>query len=152
MSQFENYLPSSKRDFENRLGAALHDGCKLIFLPWRWPSCVENVRRLKYLEYLNLALNKIEIVENLEGCESLEKLDLTLNCIRKLSSLTSLTNNYALREMYSNRGLVSLLQLSTTCKFFLCIKDTWRATRARRTGSTVYMSSALCRSWNVWME
>jgi protein TilB len=63
----------------------------------------ENVRRFKNLEYLNLALNKIEIVENLEGCESLNKLDLTLNCIRKLSSLTSLTNNYALREMYDNR-------------------------------------------------
>lgn len=67
-------------------------------------TLVENVRRLKSLEYLNLALNKIEIVENLEGCESLNKLDLTLNCIRKLSSLTSLTNNYALREMYDNRG------------------------------------------------
>lgn len=61
----------------------------------------ENVRRLKYLEYLNLALNKIEVVENLEGCESLEKLDLTLNCIHKLSSLETLTNNYALREMYA---------------------------------------------------
>ncbi len=63
----------------------------------------ENVRRFKNLEYLNLALNKIEIVENLEGCESLNKLDLTLNCIRKLSSLTSLTNNYALREMYDGK-------------------------------------------------
>ena len=59
----------------------------------------ENVRRLKDLQYLNLALNKIVLVENLEGCESLEKLDLTLNCIRKLSSLSNLIGNYALREL-----------------------------------------------------
>ncbi len=59
----------------------------------------ENLRRLKALQYLNVALNKIEVVENLEGCESLEKLDLTLNCISQLSSLASLVSNYALREM-----------------------------------------------------
>ncbi|EFX68522.1 hypothetical protein DAPPUDRAFT_330020 [Daphnia pulex] len=73
---------------------------KIIYLQANEISKIENVRRFKNLEYLNLALNKIEIVENLEGCESLNKLDLTLNCIRKLSSLTSLTNNYALREIY----------------------------------------------------
>lgn len=60
---------------------------------------IENVSRLKALQYLNLALNKIEVVENLEGCESLEKLDLTLNCISQLSSLATLAGNYALREM-----------------------------------------------------
>lgn len=30
-------------------------------------SSVENVGRLKKLEYLNLALNNIEVIENLEG-------------------------------------------------------------------------------------
>lgn len=29
--------------------------------------CIENVGRLKKLEYLNLALNNIEHIENLEG-------------------------------------------------------------------------------------
>lgn len=32
---------------------------------------VENVGRLKKLEYLNLALNNIEVVENLEGTSSI---------------------------------------------------------------------------------
>ena len=42
-------------------------------------ASAENVRRLKNLEYLNLAMNKITMIENLEGCESLVKLDLTMN-------------------------------------------------------------------------
>lgn len=32
---------------------------------------VENVGRLKKLEYLNLALNNIEVIENLEGKNSI---------------------------------------------------------------------------------
>lgn len=31
------------------------------------PVSAENVSRLKKLEYLNLALNNIEVIENLEG-------------------------------------------------------------------------------------
>lgn len=34
---------------------------------------LENLRRLKRLEYLNVALNNIAVVENLERCESLKK-------------------------------------------------------------------------------
>lgn len=51
---------------------------------------VENVARLKKLEYLNVALNNIEKVENLEGCESLQKLDLTINFVAELTSITCL--------------------------------------------------------------
>jgi protein TilB len=42
---------------------------------------IENLSKLKELDYLNLALNNISIIENLEGCESLRKLDLTVNFI-----------------------------------------------------------------------
>uniref|UniRef100_A0A8C6UFX7 Leucine-rich repeat-containing protein 6 n=1 Tax=Neogobius melanostomus TaxID=47308 RepID=A0A8C6UFX7_9GOBI len=61
---------------------------------------IENVGRLKKLEYLNLALNNIEVIENLEGCESLQKLDLTLNFVGRLSSVGSLTQNIHLRELF----------------------------------------------------
>jgi len=42
---------------------------------------MENLSKLKELEYLNLALNNISKIENIEGCESLKKLDLTCNFI-----------------------------------------------------------------------
>ena len=42
---------------------------------------IENLSKLKELNYLNLALNNIEVLENLEYCESLRKLDLTVNFI-----------------------------------------------------------------------
>ena len=32
---------------------------------------MENLNKLKELEYLNLALNNISKIENIEGCESL---------------------------------------------------------------------------------
>lgn len=51
---------------------------------------IENLNKMKRLEYLNLALNNVERIENLERCESLEKLDLTLNFIGELTSVTSL--------------------------------------------------------------
>ena len=59
----------------------------------------ENLGHLKKLEYLNLALNGIEVIEQLEGCESLEKLDLTANCIWKLSSCSSLARHHAFRDL-----------------------------------------------------
>ncbi|XP_046662728.1 dynein axonemal assembly factor 11 [Homalodisca vitripennis] len=55
---------------------------------------------MKYLEYLNLALNNIELIENLEGCESLQKLDLTLNFIGDLQSVERLKANSHLEELY----------------------------------------------------
>lgn len=42
---------------------------------------MENLNKLKELEYLNLALNNVSKIENIEGCESLRKLDMTVNFI-----------------------------------------------------------------------
>ncbi|XP_052864020.1 protein tilB [Anopheles cruzii] len=61
---------------------------------------LENLHRLKRLEYLNVAINNIERIENLSGLESLRKLDLTLNFIGELTSVESLRENYGLRELF----------------------------------------------------
>uniref|UniRef100_A0A3P8W397 U2A'/phosphoprotein 32 family A C-terminal domain-containing protein n=1 Tax=Cynoglossus semilaevis TaxID=244447 RepID=A0A3P8W397_CYNSE len=61
---------------------------------------IENVSRLKKLQYINLALNNIEVIENLEACESLQKLDLTINFIGCLSSVQSLRDNIHFRELF----------------------------------------------------
>ena len=42
---------------------------------------MENLNKLKELEYLNLALNNVSKIENIEGCESLRKLDMTVNFV-----------------------------------------------------------------------
>lgn len=42
---------------------------------------MENLNKLKELEYLNMALNNVTKIENIEGCESLTKLDMTVNFI-----------------------------------------------------------------------
>lgn len=76
---------------------------------------IENVGRLKKLEYINLALNNIEYIENLSGsnvrvrmtrsfqsilgCESLNKLDLTLNFIGVLASVENLRDNIHLIDL-----------------------------------------------------
>ncbi|XP_027032608.2 dynein axonemal assembly factor 11 isoform X1 [Tachysurus fulvidraco] len=73
---------------------------KILYLQNNLISKIENVGRLKKLEYLNLTLNNIELIENLEGCEVLQKLDLTLNFIGQLSSVMSLKQNVHLRELF----------------------------------------------------
>ncbi|KAG5443336.1 Protein tilB [Clonorchis sinensis] len=73
---------------------------KILYLQNNLIPRIENVAKLKKLEYLNLALNNIEKVENLEGCESLKKLDLTVNFIGDLSSIASLVELYSLEELY----------------------------------------------------
>ncbi|XP_062260589.1 dynein axonemal assembly factor 11 isoform X2 [Platichthys flesus] len=73
---------------------------KILYLQNNLVSRMENLSRLKKLEYLNLALNNIEVIENLEGCESLQKLDLTVNFIGCLSSAESLRHNLHLRELF----------------------------------------------------
>ncbi|XP_053169606.1 dynein axonemal assembly factor 11 isoform X2 [Hemicordylus capensis] len=73
---------------------------KILYLQNNLIPRIENVSKLKKLEYLNLALNNIEQIENLEGCEDLQKLDLTVNFIGKLSSITILKHNIHLRELF----------------------------------------------------
>jgi len=69
---------------------------KILYLQSNLIPKIENVGRLKKLEYLNLALNLIERIENLEGCEFLRKLDLTVNFVGELTSIQSLEGNYNL--------------------------------------------------------
>ncbi|XP_032420427.1 dynein axonemal assembly factor 11 isoform X1 [Xiphophorus hellerii] len=73
---------------------------RILYLQNNLIPRIENVGRLKKLEYLNLALNNIQVIENLEGCESLRKLDLTVNFVGLLSSVESLQHNAHLRELY----------------------------------------------------
>lgn len=64
---------------------------------------MENLNKLKELEYLNLALNNITRIENIEGCESLKKLDMTVNFIDVLDlhdSVTCLAKLPSLKEIY----------------------------------------------------
>ncbi|XP_076602185.1 dynein axonemal assembly factor 11 [Chaetodon auriga] len=73
---------------------------RILYLQNNLIPRIENLGRLKKLEYLNLALNNIEVIENLEGCESLQKLDLTVNFVGRLSSVESLRHNVHLRELF----------------------------------------------------
>lgn len=73
---------------------------KILYLQNNLIGKIENVSKLKKLEYLNLALNNIEKIENLEGCEGLTKLDLTVNFIGELSSVETLRGNVHLRELF----------------------------------------------------
>ncbi|KAM9349505.1 dynein axonemal assembly factor 11 [Symphorus nematophorus] len=73
---------------------------RILYLQNNLIPRIENVGRLKKLEYLNLALNNIEVIENLEGCESLQKLDLTVNFVGRLSSVESLKHNIHLTELF----------------------------------------------------
>nr|XP_020473367.1 protein tilB homolog isoform X2 [Monopterus albus]XP_020473368.1 protein tilB homolog isoform X2 [Monopterus albus]XP_020473369.1 protein tilB homolog isoform X2 [Monopterus albus] len=73
---------------------------RILYLQNNLIPRIENLGRLKKLEYLNLALNNIEVIENLEGCESLQKLDLTVNFVGCLSSVQSLQHNIHLRELF----------------------------------------------------
>lgn len=72
---------------------------KILLLQNNLIAKIENIFKLKHLEYLNLAVNNIEQIENLEALESLTKLDLTLNFIGVLTSVDCLKGNYNLRHL-----------------------------------------------------
>ena len=73
---------------------------KIIYLQDNAIQKLENLNRLKTLEYLNISLNAIEYIEGLERCENLKKLDLTLNFVGEISSIFTLRENEALEELY----------------------------------------------------
>ncbi len=76
---------------------------KILYLQNNLINRIENVRRLKNLEYFNLALNNLKLIENLESCEKLKKLDLTVNFIELPElevSVNNLSNNQHLSELY----------------------------------------------------
>ncbi len=54
---------------------------KILYLQSNIIGKMENLNKLKELEYLNLAVNNIAKIEGIDGCESLKKLDLTLNFV-----------------------------------------------------------------------
>lgn len=72
---------------------------KILLLQNNLIPKIENIFKLKHLEYLNLAVNNIEKLENLQELESLTKLDLTLNFIGVLTSVDSLKQNYNLKHL-----------------------------------------------------
>jgi protein TilB len=76
---------------------------KILYLQNNLISKIENLRRLKQLCYINLALNNLTSIEGLDSCEKLTKLDLTVNFIateQLESSLLHLVPLYNLRELY----------------------------------------------------
>lgn len=61
------------------------------------------LRPMRSLEYLNLALNNVSVIEGVSHCEFLHKLDLTLNFIdvdALEESIDNLRHNRSLRELY----------------------------------------------------
>ena len=76
---------------------------KILLLQNNQIEKMENLSKLKELEYLNLALNNIEVIEGLDGCESLNKLDMTCNFVKLeglMESLTNLRKVESLSELY----------------------------------------------------
>ena len=75
---------------------------KILYMQNNLVSKLQNMHRLKELEYANFAVNNISKIENLQRCESLVKLDLTVNFITKASLLTvhTLEANYKLDDLY----------------------------------------------------
>ncbi|KAL8434117.1 hypothetical protein Efla_000468 [Eimeria flavescens] len=76
---------------------------KILLLQNNLIERLENLGRLKRLEYLNVALNNIVLIENVDRCESLKKLDLTVNFIELGTlerSLDNLRGNECLEELY----------------------------------------------------
>ena len=63
---------------------------------------IQNLHRMKELQYLNLALNNVSKIQNLQRCESLSKLDLTMNFVPKEGLLTvkTLQQNEHLQDLY----------------------------------------------------
>jgi protein TilB len=93
---------------------------KILYLQSNLIPKIENLSRLKKVNYINLALNNVERIENLEGnqinknfvqkarkeifklilgCEFLNKLDLTVNFVGEITSVENLIENYHLKEL-----------------------------------------------------
>ena len=75
-------------------------GIKILYLQDNAIQKLENLKRLKCLQYLNVSMNVIEKIEGLEGCENLTKLDLTLNFVGQISTILNLRKNQHLEELY----------------------------------------------------
>lgn len=73
---------------------------EILYLQANQISKIENLQKLKRLNYLQLSLNNISWIENLTGCESLQKLDLTVNFVKDLMCIFNLKHNLDLQFLY----------------------------------------------------
>lgn len=73
---------------------------EIIYMSNNYIPRIEGLFHLKFLKYLNLAINNIKVIEGLEGCEMLEKLDLTLNFIADFESVKRLRANAFLKILH----------------------------------------------------
>lgn len=76
---------------------------KILLLQNNQIPKIEGLKKLKELEYLNLALNNLEKIEGLDRCESLKKLDLTCNFIlakHMIDSFQHLSKCSSLQEIH----------------------------------------------------
>ena len=76
---------------------------KILYLQDNIIEKLENLDKLKELEYLNMAVNSISVIEGLENCESLNKLDMTMNFVdieNLKDSVDCLSKVHSLREIY----------------------------------------------------
>lgn len=73
---------------------------RILYLQNNYIEKIQFISKLKELEYLNMALNNVEIIEGLEGCESLNKLDLTCNFIVDILCINVLKENAFLKELH----------------------------------------------------
>jgi len=73
---------------------------QILYLQGNVIPKIENLARLRELNYLNLCLNNIRKIENLEHNEALEKLDMTCNFVRDPLCIESLRANKRLEELY----------------------------------------------------
>ncbi len=100
------FLYKEKLEYINRVCSRL----KILLLQDNCIGRIENLGRLKSLEYLNLAMNNVERLENLGPLESLKRLDLTLNFIGTLIP--------DLEEMRRNKALEELMLMGNPCAKF----------------------------------
>lgn len=77
---------------------------KILLLQDNIIEKMENLNKMKELEYINLAVNSISVIEGLHDCESLRKLDMTCNYIDVEDleqSMINLSKCPEIKELYT---------------------------------------------------
>ena len=94
---------------------------KILYLQNNLIPRLENLKRLKSLQYLNVAVNNIRFIEGLDRNENLNKLDFTVNFIDVdgLLTIARLKHNFLLRELYVPSSVLITLSASTShsCRY-----------------------------------
>jgi protein TilB len=89
---------------------------KILYLQNNLIPRLENLKRLKSLQYLNVAVNNIRFIEGLDRNENLNKLDFTVNFIEVdgLLTVARLKHNFLLRELYVPSSVLITLSAFTS--------------------------------------